>query len=89
VYNRIHIVAPRTKFSFTYKVGRKMEAITIEVDELAAKAYRASPPEDRRRLERLLSMRLTEYLRDPASLEETMRQMSRQATERGVTQKNS
>jgi hypothetical protein len=62
-----------------------MEAITIEVDERAAQAYRASPPEDRRRLERLLSMRLTEYLQHPASLEDTMRQMSREAVERGVT----
>ncbi len=62
-----------------------METITLEVDERAAQAYRATPPEDRRKLERLLSLRLTEYLQNPASLEDIMRRMSWEAARNGLT----
>ena len=65
--------------------GGIMEAITIEVDERAAQAYRATSPADRRRLERLLSQRLTEYLQNPSSLEDIMRRMSRETAQRGLT----
>ena len=62
-----------------------MEAIRIELDERAAQAYRETPPAERRKLERLLSQRLTEYLQDPSSLEDIMRRMSREAAQRGLT----
>ena len=62
-----------------------METITIEVDERAAQAYRAMPPEDRRKLEGLLCRRLTEYLQNPELLEDMMRRMSREAVRNGLT----
>ena len=62
-----------------------MGAITIEVDDSAAQAYRASAPEDRRKLERLLNIRLRDYLQHPESFEIIMHQMSIEAIQNGLT----
>lgn len=56
--------------------------ISIRVSDQAAEAYRAASPDKRRKLDALLSMRLTEAVR---SLEEVMSEMSRRAQERGLT----
>lgn len=61
------------------------EEITIRVDSDAAKAYRATPEQERRKLELLLSLRLHDVLDANGSLEEVMRDISRKAQERGLT----
>jgi len=59
--------------------------ISIRVSDQAAEAYRAASPDERRKLDALLSMRLTEAMRTKRSLEEVMSEMSRRAQERGLT----
>jgi hypothetical protein len=59
--------------------------ISIRVSDLAARAYQAASPDERRKLDALLSMRLTESVRTKRSLEEVMSEMSRRAQERGLT----
>lgn len=61
------------------------EKITIEVDAQAARAYRAASAEDRRKMDALLSLQLGEMAQPDASLEEVMREMSREAAARGLT----
>jgi hypothetical protein len=61
------------------------EEITIRVDSEAARAYRTAPDELRRKLDILLNLRLHDALRPGSSLEETMREISRRAQERGLT----
>lgn len=61
------------------------EEITIRVDPQAAQAYRAAPAEERRKLDLLLSLRLQDALRPGGSLKELMRDISREAQERGLT----
>lgn len=58
--------------------------ISIRVSDQAAEAYRAASPDERRKLDALLSMRLTETVRSQRSLEEVMSEMSRRAQERGL-----
>jgi hypothetical protein len=59
--------------------------ISIRVSDQAAEAYQAASPDERRKLDALLSMRLTESVRTKRSLEEVMSEMSRRAQERGLT----
>ena len=59
--------------------------ISIRVSNQAAEAYRAASPDERRKLDALLSMRLTEAMRTKRSLEEVMSEISRRAQERGLT----
>ena len=59
--------------------------ISIRVSDQAAEAYRAASPDERRKLDALLSMRLTEAMRTKRSLEEIMSEISRRAQERGLT----
>jgi len=59
--------------------------ISIRVSDQAAEAYRAASPDERRKLDALLSMRLTEAMRTKRSLEEVMSEMGRRAQERGLT----
>jgi len=59
--------------------------ISIRVSDQAAEAYRAASPDERRKLDALLSMRLTEAVRSKRSLEDVMSEMSRRAQERGLT----
>jgi hypothetical protein len=61
------------------------EEITIRVDPKAASAYRAASEEDRRKLDLLLSLRLNDALAANGSLKDVMREISRQAQERGLT----
>ena len=63
----------------------KTEEITIRVDAKAARAYRSASDEDRRKLNLLLSLRLTDAARSTGSLEDVMREISRNAQERGLT----
>ncbi len=61
------------------------ERITIEVDAQAANAYQAASEEERRKIDALLSLQLDEVIRPDVSLKEVMREMSREAQERGLT----
>jgi len=63
----------------------KTEEITIRVDPKAARAYKSASEEDRRKLDLLLSLRLTDATRSPESLRKVMKDMSRKAQERGLT----
>lgn len=63
----------------------KTKEITIRVDEDAANAYRSAPEEDRRKLDLLLSLRLSEATRSTGSLKDVMREISRKAQDRGLT----
>lgn len=61
------------------------EEITIRVDPDAARAYRAAPEPERRKLDLLLSLRLHEAMGASDSLEQYMREVSRRAQARGLT----
>jgi hypothetical protein len=63
----------------------RTEEITIHVDAEAANAYRSASEENRRKLDLLLSLRLTEATRSSRSLKEVMREISWKAQERGLT----
>ena len=63
----------------------KTEAITIHVSAEAADTYRSASDEERRKLDLLLSLKLTDVGRTVDSLEEVMREISRKAQERGLT----
>jgi hypothetical protein len=60
------------------------EEITIRVDALVARVYRAASEQDRRRLDMLLSQRALDFLAD-RSLQDVMREISRKALMRGMT----
>ena len=66
-------------------VGMKMEVINIRVDAETAKAFKSLPEEDRRKLEALLSIRLSEVSRHGESLENVMKEISDKAKARGLT----
>ena len=61
------------------------ETITIRVSPEAARAYNASTAEQRRKLEALLSLKLTEVVQSTRPLEEIMREISQKAQARGLT----
>jgi len=61
------------------------EPITIQVDPVAALAYRSVSEDERGKLDLLLSLRLREVTRPGASLEDVMDEISRNAQERGLT----
>ena len=63
----------------------KTDEITICVDVEAATAYRAASEEDRRKLDTLLSLRLSEVARSGGSLKQVVREISKKAQERGLT----
>jgi hypothetical protein len=60
-------------------------AISIQVSDTAARAYEAASPEERRKLDALLTLRLTEASRDSRSIEQVMDELGRKARERGLT----
>ena len=60
--------------------------ITIEVDARVAQRYNSASSEMRRKLNALLSLKLSEVLRSDPTLEEIMNTMSRNAQERGLTE---
>ena len=59
--------------------------ITIEVDRQVAEAYIAAPLAQRRKLDALLSLKLSDVIRAERSLEAVMSELSRKAQERGLT----
>jgi hypothetical protein len=61
------------------------KAITIRVSPEAASAYETAPAERRRKLDALLSLKLSEVTRAKRPLEVIMSEMSRNAQERGLT----
>ena len=67
------------------KVMEKRE-ITIRVDAEAAKAYAAASPEEREKIDLLLSLRLSQVTGPSIPLEQTMREISEAAQERGLTE---
>jgi len=61
------------------------ERITIQVDAEAAKAFNSASADDRRKLEALLSVRLSEVTRARESLQVIMAEISEKAERRGLT----
>jgi hypothetical protein len=61
------------------------EQITITVPKEAAEAYLSVSPEEQRKLEALISLRLLEVTRSTESLKDMMRQISDAAQDRGLT----
>lgn len=62
------------------------ESLRIRAAPEAARAYRAAPAEDRRKIDLRLSLRLQEATRPPEALEDVGREVSRRAQERGLTE---
>jgi len=62
------------------------ESITINVDADAAPTFAAAPPEDRRKVELLLSLRLRELVQGPLRpLKEIMDEIGAEAEAKGLT----
>ena len=61
------------------------EIISIRVDAEAAKAFKSLSEGDRRRLEAILSIRLSEITQRPESLESVMQEISDKAKAGGLT----
>ena len=61
------------------------EYIPIRVDAEAARTFKSASAEKRRKLEILLSIRLSEAINANGSLKQIMSQISRKAQERGLT----
>ena len=61
------------------------EEITIRVEPRAARAYREASEQERLKLELLLSLRLQDALNRQGSLQDAMRDISRNAQARGLT----
>ena len=62
------------------------EPITVHVDAEAARVFRAATPDERRKLEALLSLQLLEAAKPELSLRELMRRISQRAQERRLTE---
>lgn len=60
--------------------------ITIRVDAKAAKVYAAASEEERGKIDLLLSLRLSEVTGSAESLEQVMRETSKAAQDRGLTE---
>lgn len=63
----------------------KTEEITIRVEPEAAQIYRTASQEERRKLDLLLSLKLTDTTQSSRSLQEVMDEISQKAQERGLT----
>ena len=63
------------------------QTITIRVSPEAARVYNTATAEQQRKLEALLSLKLTEVARTTRPLEEIMSEMSRNAQARGLTRR--
>ena len=60
------------------------EVINIRVDAETAKTFKSLPEEDRRKIEALLSIRLSDVSRNPESLDAVMKEISDKAKARGL-----
>jgi hypothetical protein len=58
--------------------------ITIRVDAEAAQAYAAASPEEREKIDLLLSLRLSQVTNPSTPLEQVMREISESAQARGL-----
>lgn len=61
------------------------KTISIRVSPEAARAYEAATDEQKRKLDALLSLKLSEAARERRPLEEIMSEISRKAQKRGLT----
>jgi|GEM_PF-212082 Flp pilus assembly protein TadB len=61
-------------------------AITIEVDEEAARIFENASPDEQRKLAALVSLQLLEAVRSTSSLREVMDAIGQQAQQRGLTE---
>ncbi len=61
--------------------------ITIRVDAQAAKVYAAASAEERGKIDLLLSLRLSQVTGPSESLERVVRETSKAAQERGLTER--
>ncbi len=59
--------------------------ITIQVHPDVARAYKAASESDRKKMDFLVSRRLTDYMQSTQSLDEVMDAMSREAQQNGLT----
>jgi len=71
----------------TEREEMETERISIQVDAEAAKAFKSASAEERRKLEALLSVRLSEVTRTRESLQVIMDEISEKAEQRGLTPK--
>jgi hypothetical protein len=62
------------------------ETITIQVTPEIAQAFRSATEAERKKMELLLNLRLLEVTRTRKPLEQVMREISRSAQERGLTE---
>jgi hypothetical protein len=62
------------------------ELVTLELDEAAARVFKEATPEQRRKLEALVSLHLLEAATSRQSLRELMDTVGKQAQERGLTE---
>ena len=62
-----------------------VEQIMVSVDAEVAIAYRSASDVERRKLNLLVNLRLREATRSRQSLEDIMREISRNAQQRGLT----
>ena len=63
----------------------RSQEITIHVKPGAADAYHSASEEERRKLDLLLSLKLSEATESRRSLKDVMREISRNARKRGLT----
>jgi len=61
------------------------QTITIEVNEAAARIYQSASLEERRKIDALLSLKLSELVESARPLQTVMSDLSRRAQERGLT----
>lgn len=61
------------------------KTITIRVNAEAARIFETVPEEQRRKLETLLSLKLSEATRQKRPLEQVMSEISQKAQQRGLT----
>lgn len=61
------------------------EKITVSVDSDVANMYRSASDSERRKLDLLVNLRLRDAAESEKSLRETMRDISRNAQQRGLT----
>jgi hypothetical protein len=59
--------------------------ITVRVNTEAADIFESAPEDQRRKIEALLSLKLTQATRDKRTLEEVMSEISQKAQDRGLT----
>ncbi len=62
------------------------QEITIRVDPESARAYRAATPEERRKIDLLLGLRLRQVTGPAIPLKHVMREISEKAQARGLTE---